>query len=70
MFPSSARAWLLMIVAAVVPLGGIALVLYGAGLLVFGKRRALTIDPYDEWFNLRALLRSGRARTDVQRLPR
>lgn len=64
----SARSWLLMIVAVLLPLGCIALVLYGAGRLAFGKRRVATIDPYDEWLKLRDLLHARRAETDVHRL--
>ena len=42
----------------VVPLGGLFLLLYGAGLLAVRKRRAPAPDPYEEWLRLRDLMRS------------
>lgn len=58
---SSASVWLLTIVLVVVPLGGIALALYGAGRLALRRRRGTTtIDPYEEWLQLRDLVRARR----------
>lgn len=57
----SAKIWLVTIVLAIVPLGGLFLLLYRAGRLVIRKRRPAT-DSYDDWLALRDLVRSRRLR--------
>ena len=55
---------LMAVTLLVAPLGGVLLLLYGAGRLAVRRRRAVPVDPYDEW--LRDL---GRSRETDPRSP-
>ncbi|MGH7325007.1 MAG: hypothetical protein ACREJ9_10220 [Candidatus Rokuibacteriota bacterium] len=50
--------WLLTAALLVAPLGGVILMLYGAGRLILRKRLETAIDPYAEWLALRDRMRS------------
>lgn len=63
------KLWLMTLVLIVVPLSGIAVLLYGAGRLARGGRRVPPTDPYDEWLRLRDLLRAQRRRSGDDRVP-
>ena len=58
MFRRTGRVGLMTVALVIVPLGGLFLLLYGAGLLAVRKRRAASPDPYEEWLTLRDLMRS------------
>ena len=52
------KVGLMIVTLVIVPLGGVFLLLYGAGLLAVRSRRAAAPDPYAEWLTLRDLMRS------------
>jgi hypothetical protein len=54
----SGKMWLLTAALLLAPLGGVILILYGAGRLALRKRLETTIDPYAEWLALRDRMRS------------
>lgn len=57
-FKSGRMMWLLAAALLVAPLGGVILMLYGAGRLLLRKRPETAIDPYAEWLALRDRMRS------------
>ena len=57
MFRRNGKVGLMTLALVIVPLGGVFLLLYGAGLLAVRKRRATAPDPYEEWLTLRDLMR-------------
>lgn len=66
MFRKTGRVGLMTVALVIVPLGGVFLLLYGAGLLAVRKRRVAAPDPYEEWLTLRDLMRSRGSIREVE----
>ena len=63
MFRRTGGVGLMTVALVIVPLGGLFLLLYGAGLLAVRKRRVAAPDPYEEWLTLRDLMRARKTKS-------